>query len=161
MHGSNIAYINLSNNLGIYCFSSDISSGFLPGMFEKRKKIQKSFKFECLKWPIFAEITAKNLQHILIFFANKGAISRGGSGPPPPPGRNPALDVDLSFDFFPRNTTVTVTRRAAPRLNVNIFRAITVTINQTTISNVGKTIVMIIISEIIAAACHHGITDTS
>ena len=61
----------------------------------RRKQIQ-SFEFECLKWPILAEITAKSAIYFyfhifsIYFLPNKGedippVVLRGGSGPPPPP----------------------------------------------------------------------------
>ena len=58
----------------------------------------QSFKFECLKWPILAEITAKSAIYSHFFCQQGGDIppcgpERGGPDPPGPlPGGNPDID---------------------------------------------------------------------
>ena len=55
----------------------------------------QNFKFECLKWPILAEMTAKSGIYFH-FLCQQGGISPivvlrggGGGGPDPPPRGNP------------------------------------------------------------------------
>ena len=59
---------------------------------------RKSFKFECLKWPFLAEITAKSEIYSHFLFQQGGyppCDPERGSGPPPPPGKNPGYRISL------------------------------------------------------------------
>ena len=91
------------------------SSGFPQGLFERgvqkgwgvwgsspKEKKSQSFKFECMKWPILAEITAKSAiySHFL--------CQQGGGGISPPCGaergggsRPPPLAETLVIDYNP------------------------------------------------------------
>ena len=89
-------------------------TGFSPRLFERgfflwegetsrppsRKKNQ-SFKFECLKWPILAEITAES-EIYSHFFCQQGRdippvfLRRGSGPPPPPPWRKPWFSINAS-----------------------------------------------------------------
>ena len=75
-------------------FTFPPTAGFPPGMSwgssPKRKKYQ-SFKFECLKWPILIEMTAKS--GIYCHFLCQ---QRGDTPPPPCGAERGGLDPSLA-----------------------------------------------------------------
>ena len=87
---SNTEALNHARNVSKGASNRGGESGGPP----PRKKNQ-SFKFECFKWPILAEITAKSAIYSH-FLCQQGGVYIPPCGPErgvrtPPPGGNPCL----------------------------------------------------------------------